>query len=360
MDATRDGPEVAVPPVKATATKNLIELFDSDSSEEPFEDGDAAEASDAADPIQDVLGAVYEASGYVVLDHVVSEPEDKEWFQDCIQDLFTLFKTNNCVRIWNNGGRGSKAKDDKKRHMLMFSKFKCQDKFKGANAAPPSDPVTLARVEKFFAPMFGKMLAKLRALHLIQSPRMAGEAKILISQKGCAAQRMHYDFDPAAVSKLRESNQLIGVPISALCSFTPGGSSLLIREAPDKPVRTVRLHFGSMCIFTGDVLHAGSAYKSLNIRGFYHVVHESLCPYDPDLLFVSTRKSKTAPPPATAPPVTTPPPATAPAPPPTSDHTAEAASATTTSHGKQLGTVVRRRSVREQNAPLRLIENKTP
>ena len=123
VDAS-DGPEVAVPPVKATATKNLIELFDSDSSEEPFEDGDAAEASDAADPIQDVLGAVYEASGYVVLDHVVSEPEDKEWFQDCIQDLFTLFKTNNCVRIWNNGGRGSKAKDDKKRHMLMFSKFK--------------------------------------------------------------------------------------------------------------------------------------------------------------------------------------------------------------------------------------------
>ena len=195
--------------------------------------------------------------------------------------------------------------------------------------------------------MFGKMLAKLRALHLIQSPRMAGEAKILISQKGCAAQRMHYDFDPAAVSKLRESNQLIGVPISALCSFTPGGSSLLIREAPDKPVRTVRLHFGSMCIFTGDVLHAGSAYKSLNIRGFYHVVHESLCPYDPDLLFVST-----APPPATAP--------------PPSDHTAEAASAasaasaTTTSHGKQLGTVVRRRSVRERNAPSRLIEKKTP
>ena len=198
-------------------TKNLIELFDSSESDGASDDSEASYGAAAADPVHEVLGAVYEASGYMVLDHVVSEPTDKEWFQDCIQDLFTLFKTNNCVRIWNNGGRGSKTKDDHKRHMLMFGKFKCQEKFKGSKAAPPSDPITLSRSQKFFAPMFVKMEAKLRSLHLIQPPRNTGEPKILISQPGCTTQRMHYDFGSAAVSALRQSNQLIGVPISALC-----------------------------------------------------------------------------------------------------------------------------------------------
>ena len=70
---------------------------------------------------------------------------------------------------------------------------------------------------------------------------------------------------------------------------------MLIREAPDKPARSVAVKFGSMVIFTGDVVHAGSAYKSTNVRGFYHVVHEALCPYDPDLIYTQIRKTPPAP-----------------------------------------------------------------
>ena len=353
-EARASDPDPAAP---AATPRELLFVSDSDASEEFGEEDDESEEEN---PIQGILAAVYHSSGYVVIDNVVAEPEDRDWYLDCVQDLVTLDKTNNMVRIVNNGGSGSRKKDDRKRHMLMFSSFKCEEKFRGARPAPPSDPATLDRMNKFFKPMFAKMEAKLRSLHLVQAPRKLGEPKILISKPGCAAQRMHYDFDPYVVNQLRDSNQLIGVPISALCSFTPGGSSLLVSEE-GRPVRTVRLHFGSMCVFTGDVVHAGSAYKSTNIRGFYHVVNEDLCLYDPDIIWHQYQKKA---PPATPPAAThTAPPAVTHTAPPAATHTAPpiAASKSTSEptvphHGKQLGS--RRRSGRERNAPNRLIENK--
>ena len=62
-----------------------------------------------------------------------------------------------------------------------------------------------------------------------------------------------------------------------------------------------------MCIFTDDVVHAGSAPKSTNVRGFYHVVHEGLCPYDRDLIYTEIQANSVTPATArrvaTAPPV---------------------------------------------------------
>ena len=231
-----------------------------------FEDDDIIDVSEDSNDNEDfnsILEAVYEKSGYVVMDNVVQAPKDDSWFADLVSDLRALYGTNNCVRIFNN-------RDDSHSH-------------------------SKARVWKFFAPMFKSMELKLRALHLIQEPRRTSEPKLLISQPGCARQMLHYDFDAAVVSALRQRNQLIGVPISVLCSFTPGGSTLLIREAPDKPARSVAVKFGSMVIFTGDVVHAGSASKATNVRGFYHVVHEGLCPYDPDLIYTQIRKTPPAP-----------------------------------------------------------------
>ena len=239
------------------------------------EDDDIIDVSEVEDDNEDfnaILEAVYEKSGYVVMDNVVQAPKDDSWFADLVADLRALYGTNNCVRIFNNRDDShSHKKDDGKRHMLLFSKFKVQEKFPGMARAATSDPEIMARIWKFFAPWYKSMELKLRALHLIQEPRRTSEPKLLISQPGCARQMLHYDFDATVVSALRQRNQLIGVPISVLCSFTPGGSTLLIREAPDKPARSVTVKFGSMVIFTGDVVHAGSAYKLTNVRGFYHV-----------------------------------------------------------------------------------------
>ena len=159
-----------------TAVLSKRTLFDSDDSDsEPSVDDDGREC-------HSILEAVYETSGYIVLDNVVKKPDEDEWFEDCVTDMQALYKTNNCVRIMNN--KGGRKRDDGKRHILLFSKFKIEKKFPRMKPAPDSDPEILERMWKFFSPMFKLMELKLRSLHLIQAPRRTSEPKLLVTQAG--------------------------------------------------------------------------------------------------------------------------------------------------------------------------------
>ena len=114
----------------------------SSSSESPFEDDgiNVNEDSNDNEDFNAILEAVYEKSGYVVMDNVVQAPKDDSWFADLVSDLRALYDTNNCVRIFNNRDDShSHKKDDGKRHMLLFSKFKVQEKFPGMTRAATSN-----------------------------------------------------------------------------------------------------------------------------------------------------------------------------------------------------------------------------
>ena len=229
-----------------------------------------------------IIDLVVAQSGYVIIPCVHRPDEGDTWFAPLKEDITKLYGTNNMVNIFN--GRGTSGKNDGKRFQMMFTKFDVRKKYPGVKKMPVSDPGILARVEGFVRPWFQRMEQKLKSLALIASPRMRGEYKLLVSKPGCAEQNLHYDFDPQIVQKLIKSNLLHGVPLSALCSFTPEGSTLVIQHPESGKVNQVRLDFGDMVVFTGDLVHAGAAYAKLNVRGFVHVTHEVLCPYEPDIV----------------------------------------------------------------------------
>jgi hypothetical protein len=129
------------------------------------------------------------------------------------------------------------------------------------------------------------MRLKVKGLSLVEAPRVAGESTVLISRPGCVQQQLHTDFDPARVKQLLKEDRLVGVPLSVLCSFTPGGSALVIQDASTGQAKEIHLDFGAMAIFTGDVIHSGAKYSDFNVRGFFHITHEELCPHVEDKVY---------------------------------------------------------------------------
>ena len=119
----------------------------------------------------------------------------------------------------------------------------------------------------------------------MEAPRVAGESTVLISRPGCMQQQLHADFDPARVKQLLKEDRLVGVPLSVLCSFTPGGSALVIQDSSTGQAKEIHLDFGAMAIFTGDVIHSGAKYSDYNVRGFFHITHEELCPHVEDKVY---------------------------------------------------------------------------
>ena len=194
-------------------------------------------------------------------------------------DVEDLRGSNNFVEIFNTGSGSSK------RSMLLFSTSDVSKKFPGRKKAKASDPKTLLRVKEFTAHWFYRMRQRLKYLGLLAEPREVLEDCILIADKGCRRQKVHYDFNPKKVQKLIGNCQYNGVPLSVLCSFTPTGSSLRIADGFGC-IKEVHLNCGDMIIFTGDLLHGGAAYNEFNLRGFFHVHHPTLLPFDPDTVFL--------------------------------------------------------------------------
>ena len=124
--------------------------------------------------------------------------------------------------------------------------------------------------------------------HEASGPRRAMPPILLISEAGCVKQRLHYDYDPKKVQDLIKQKNYVGVPVSVLVGFTPGGSRLTIQLQKDEP-ETVEIDFGEMLIFTGDVVHAGGAYTDFNIRGFLHVEHAGCLTFEHDVVHVQTQ-----------------------------------------------------------------------
>ena len=86
------------------------------------------------------------------------------------------------------------------------------------------------------------------------------------------------------VQALIKDHRYEGVPLSVLCSFSPQGSDINITGLTGA-IQSVHLDFGDMIIFTGDVLHGGAAYEKWNLRGFFHIVHDELCPHGYDTTY---------------------------------------------------------------------------
>ena len=85
--------------------------------------------------------------------------------------------------------------------------------------------------------------------------RIMGEASVLFSHPGCKRQQLHWDYDPAKISKLRIK------PLGILFAFEYG-TSMYIHN-----IGKVILQPGDALVFAGDVVHAGDAYPDTsNVR----------------------------------------------------------------------------------------------
>ena len=192
------------------------------------------------------MGDVINQSGYVIMSCGIVEPSknNSEWFKDMVSDVTSLHGTNNSVNIFN----GTKSVNDFKREQILFSKwvtltptlslmsscphslrFDITKRYPGQTPKPPSDPEILGRLEKFVRPWFLQMEHQLTRLGLLHPPRTRAEFKLLVAHKGCAAQKLHWDFNPDVVQSLIVKKQFEGVPVSCLCSFTPAGSYLIMK-----------------------------------------------------------------------------------------------------------------------------------
>ena len=254
---------------------------DGDDSVVDDDDGGGGEVDggmvNAAHIVEDVMAR----SGFVVLQNILGKMPGADWFTQLLEDLETLRGTT-YYEVIINGAKGT----NKNRGQVTLDKTGIKDRDK-----TPSTTAALGRVADKLKPYFHLMKLQLEALHLVKPPRNTGPAKILHSRVPCPAQQPHHDFDPKRVQTLIKEHMLHGVPLSALCAFTPTGSKLLVYNPMDQVMKEISFKFGQMVLFTGDVVHAGAQYDQANVRGFLHVTHEELCPYNPDEVFLHYKES---------------------------------------------------------------------
>ena len=257
---------------------------DENTGAEEEEDHDVADNMDDIEVMQarSIMKDIIMRSGYVVIHNVIPRvPDQDEWFSKLKADVLKLKGTNNMVPIFN--GRGSR--NDKKRHQLLFNpEFDARAVYPGMPRRPASDPAVLGRVNAFLEGWWVYIRKKLEALKIITGYRKTGDPHLLMSLEGCKVQKMHWDYPAAKVQALIEDGQYEDVPVSVLTSFTPGGSAIMIKDGPRKS-KKVDLPFGSMVVFTGDVLHAGAGYKDFNLRGFMHVENKDVLAFKTDQVY---------------------------------------------------------------------------
>ena len=196
--------------------------------------------------VKQVLADVVQQEGFVIISDVLSMPSDNGWWETIGKDLKKLYNTNNNVTIFNG-----RHKNDNQRTQMVFSEFDITKKYPGVGRRKRSDPEALKRVETFTEEWFQQMEHQVKRLGLLTSPRTRGENKILVSYPPCERQKIHWDFKPSIVSDLIDAEKFEGVPISCICSFTPTGSSLLIRDVKTGATKVQQLKFGDLILFTG-------------------------------------------------------------------------------------------------------------
>ena len=284
VDLTGDDDADPVTPARKAIDLDSSDSGDDSSSSSVFEPSKSV--SEAGRIVDDVLSQ----SGYVILKSVVPKPARDGWFAKFKQDLERLKGRKNFVEIFNDKfGKQS----DHKRHMVVFNDTGVKE-FGGSATRPASTPDVLARVRSFVRPWFCHLLNKIKSLQLLQFPRVNADPVLLVSEPGCAEQKMHWDFDPKIVRSLVESKNFAGVPVSVWCSFTPTGSDLVVSVRGK--VKNVHVDFGDCVVFTGDLVHAGSASKDYNVRGFFHVNHPEDCPYNQKQVWLQLAKENPQPP----------------------------------------------------------------
>ena len=97
-----------------------------------------------------------------------------------------------------------------------------------------------------------------------------GAAVMLYSAPGCREQALHTDYDARLVRRLAAIG--VAVPVAVLVAIMPSTEIIVGRERA-----RVAIPAGSAFLFEGDLVHAGAAYDSENIRlHFYPVVDERL------------------------------------------------------------------------------------
>ena len=258
-------------------TVNLASDDSEDEGDSESEDMDDIEVMQCRSIMHDIIVR----SGYVVIKNVIPlVPDQDEWFAKLKEDVLALKDTNNMVPIFN--GRG--ARNDKKRHQLLFHEFDVTSVYPGMSRRPDSDPEVLGRVDAFLKDWYGYIRRKLESLKIITKTRKAGNPLLLVSLDGCKRQKLHWDYPPNKVQALIAEKQYDDVPVSVLTSFTPKGSGLVIKDAKGSR-QHVKLPFGAMIVFTGDVLHAGESYKEFNLRGFMHVENKDVLAFKTDEVF---------------------------------------------------------------------------
>ena len=268
----------------ASRVRRAVDLADVSAASEDEEEHDVSDHMDDIEVMQarSIMSDIIMRSGYVVIKNVIPlVPDQDEWFSDLKEDVLKLKGTNNMVPIFN--GRGSR--NDKKRHQLLFNpEFDARAVYPGMPRRPPSDPAVLGRVNAFLKGWWVYIRKKLEALKIITAYRKTGDPHLLMSLDGCKVQKMHWDYPAAKVQALIEDGKYEDVPVSVLTSFTPGGSAIMIKDGTKKS-KKVDLPFGSMVVFTGDVLHAGAAYKDFNLRGFMHVENKDVLAFKTDEVY---------------------------------------------------------------------------
>lgn len=119
--------------------------------------------------------------------------------------------------------------------------------------------------------------------NLLSTGRHATDFVALESLPGCQIQAAHTDYIPdAALLDTTDDT----VPLLAVIALQPAttldvwpGSHRLVRRlrltrhTPKVTRRTVRLNIGDVIVFRGDLIHAGSAYASRNLRLHAYIDH---------------------------------------------------------------------------------------
>jgi hypothetical protein len=102
------------------------------------------------------------------------------------------------------------------------------------------------------------------------------DSVVLVSLPGCAEQKPHTDYDANSLNGISSSviprGVLVALEENTTLEVWPGSHDTNKRGIQK---RTIRLDSGDVIIFRGDVVHAGSAYKSENTRIHIFADHPS-------------------------------------------------------------------------------------
>lgn len=162
------------------------------------------------------------------------------------------YKTRSKWRVWKNGPKCS-ASDLKRLQSLVARKaLPIFNPNEGRSQAPvPCSDRMVRRLHDY-----------LSSVGVLETHRLS-EPVVLQSRKGCLQQQWHTDYDPATVTASES------VSMSVILALTDG-TSLEVMDGQGRP-RHISLKKGEVCLFDGDMIHAGSAYAIDNIRLFAYL-----------------------------------------------------------------------------------------